>query len=192
MSLQKCWSARLTNEFWRGYTSHLVLGCISRAYRRLEISSPGRCSLKPRPLVVHPIRLPQLSHSLGSQKDAKCERFIPARELRRVSLSPPFSPSSFSREHELPDLKLCSRDSDYVLEFRSITFEDAWRESSVRDHSNTWIHGIHEWKMQKEKKRGFVQCAGYYSSFFLRDTPTCKYLKYICMLSVSLYIRYIE
>jgi hypothetical protein len=28
-------------------------------------------------------------------------------------------------EHELPRLELRSRDSDYVLEFRAITFEDA-------------------------------------------------------------------
>jgi len=39
-------------------------------------------------------------------------------------------------EHELPRLKLCSRDSDYVLEFRAITFEDAsatnrWKEIIV-------------------------------------------------------------
>jgi len=50
MSLWKCWVAGLTNEFRRGYTSRLRHGCISRSYRRLDISLSGRCSLKPRPL----------------------------------------------------------------------------------------------------------------------------------------------
>lgn len=66
MSLWKCWVAGLTNEFRRSYTSRLRRGCISRSYRRLDISLSGRCSLKPRPLTRLPSCILYISHDSRS------------------------------------------------------------------------------------------------------------------------------
>lgn len=120
MNLQKYWATRLTNESWRGYISRLGLGHISRSYRRLEISSPGRCSLKPRAL-VHPIRLPRFSRSLGSLK--RRHKVLSASILyRSVKLSRPFLlPCKFflartrvaGSQIVLPGFGLCSWISEY-------------------------------------------------------------------------------
>lgn len=60
-----------TNEFRYGYTSpSRAHGCISRSYRRLEISLPGRCSRKPPllPSSCSSIRLLWLSCSWGRRR----------------------------------------------------------------------------------------------------------------------------
>lgn len=117
--------------------SRLRHGCISRSYRRLEISLSGRCSLKPRPLTRLPSCILCISHDSRSLRPEERRRKMLSASIlfQREKLRRPHSSSRYS-EHELPHLKLCSRDSDYVLEFRDITFEDARRESSERDHSN--------------------------------------------------------
>lgn len=92
MSLWKCWAAELANEFWHGYTSRLVFGCISRFYRRLEINLSGRCSLKPRPLsrvsrrASYTSPVTPLSRAEGTpwrKMLTSAEHLIPAREFGR-------------------------------------------------------------------------------------------------------------
>lgn len=81
MSLWKCWAVELTNEFWRGYTSHLGLGCISRFYRRLEISLPGRCSPKPRPLARLPSCILYISRGLSWAEGTPERKMLSAEHL---------------------------------------------------------------------------------------------------------------
>lgn len=114
--------AGLTNEFRRGYTSRraqlhfevLSLAGNQPAWQMFAKTSTSRVSLR----ILYIFR------------DSPA---LPGHEERRrkmLSASILFSrlrSSSRYGEHELPRLKLCSRDSDYVLEFQSITFVDVWR-----------------------------------------------------------------